>query len=63
MSTVSSVYAAEVMGGVLHPSSEGRPYWLDEEELRRRLTAHSRGILDDYLRYRTERRGKHTTSV
>jgi ADP-ribose pyrophosphatase YjhB (NUDIX family) len=63
MSTVSSVYAAEVMDGVLRPSIEGRPCWLDEEELRRRLTEHSRAILDDYLRYRTEQRGKHFASA
>jgi ADP-ribose pyrophosphatase YjhB (NUDIX family) len=63
MSTMSSVYAAEVLGGVLRPSSEGRPCWLAEEELRRRLTDHSRGILDDYLRYSAEQRGKHVASA
>jgi ADP-ribose pyrophosphatase YjhB (NUDIX family) len=52
MSTVSCVYAAEVSGGVLRNSVEGRPYWLHEEELRKRLSPHSRGILDDYLRSR-----------
>ena len=52
MSTVSCVYAAEVIGGVLRNSVEGRPCWLDEEELRKRLSPHSRGILEDYLRSR-----------
>jgi hypothetical protein len=44
MSVVSLVYAAEVIGGVLRPSVEGRPCWLEEVELRSRLTAHSRGF-------------------
>src|SRR5258708_7599311 len=63
MSTMSSVYAAEVVGGALRPSIEGWPCWLDEEELRGRLTKNSRGILDDYQRYRAEQRGKHVASV
>ena len=45
-------YAAEVIGGVLRNSVEGRACWLHEEELRKRLSPHSRGILDDYLRSR-----------
>jgi 8-oxo-dGTP pyrophosphatase MutT (NUDIX family) len=57
MSTVSCVYAAEVRGGVLRNSVEGRACWLHEEELRKRLSPHSRGILDDYLRSRTLQRG------
>jgi 8-oxo-dGTP diphosphatase len=63
MSTMSSVYAAEVVGGALRPSIEGWPCWLDEEDLRGRLTKNSRGILDDYRRYRAEQRGKHVASV
>jgi ADP-ribose pyrophosphatase YjhB (NUDIX family) len=63
MSTVSSVYAAEVLSGALRPSCEGRPCWLAEEELRMRLTDHSRGILDDYLRYNAEQKGKHVSSL
>lgn len=63
MSTMSSVYAAEVVGGALRPSIEGRPCWLDEEELRGKLTKNSRAILDDYQRYRAEQRGKHVASV
>jgi 8-oxo-dGTP pyrophosphatase MutT (NUDIX family) len=57
MSTVCSVYAAEVIGGVLRDSVEGRPCWLSEEELRQRLSPHSRNILDDYLRSRSLQRG------
>jgi ADP-ribose pyrophosphatase YjhB (NUDIX family) len=52
MSTVSCVYAAEMIGGVLRNGVEGRACWLHEEELRKRLSPHSRGILDDYLRSR-----------
>ena len=63
MSVVSLVYAADVIGGVLRPSIEGRPCWLEEVELRSRLTAHSSAILDDYLRYRTEQRGTHTAQI
>jgi len=63
MSTMSSVYAAEVVGSALRPSIEGWPCWLDEEDLRGRLTKNSRGILDDYRRYRAEQRGKHVASV
>ena len=37
MSTVSCVYAAEVIGGVLRNSVEGRACWLHEEELRKGL--------------------------
>jgi ADP-ribose pyrophosphatase YjhB (NUDIX family) len=58
MSTVSCVYAAEVIGGVLRNSVEGRAFWLHEDELRKRLSPHSRGILDDYLRSRTLKREK-----
>jgi ADP-ribose pyrophosphatase YjhB (NUDIX family) len=57
MSTVSCVYAAEVIGGVLRNGVEGRACWLHEEELRKRLSPHSRGILDDYLRSRPLQRG------
>ena len=58
MSTVSCVYAAEVIGGVLRNSVEGRAYWLREEEVRKRLGPHSLGILDDYLHFRALQRGK-----
>ena len=55
MSTISCVYAATVVGGSLRTSCEGRPCWMDEEELRMRLSRHSTGILDDYLRYQVQR--------
>jgi ADP-ribose pyrophosphatase YjhB (NUDIX family) len=56
MSTVSNVYCAQVIGGVLHDTLEGSPCWLPEEELRKRLSKHSQHILDDYLRYRAQQR-------
>ena len=57
MSTMCSVYAAEVIGGVLRNNIEGRPFWISEKELRQRLSPPSRNILDDYLRSRTLKRG------
>lgn len=62
MSTVSCVYTAEVVGGELRNSIEGRACWLREEELRKRLSSHSLGILDDYLHFRTVQRGKPASS-
>lgn len=55
MSTVSFVYHAKVVGGTLRNNIEGKPLWLPEQEVRARLTGHSRHILDDYLRYRSQR--------
>ena len=49
MSTISIVHRAEIVGGALKSSIEGRPYWVDEETLRSRLEAHYFIILDDYL--------------
>ena len=63
MSTISCVYTATVVGGALRPSCEGRPYWLHEAELRTRLSRHSRGILDDYLGYRTQKSEKEEVSM
>jgi ADP-ribose pyrophosphatase YjhB (NUDIX family) len=50
MSTVSFVYHAEVIGGELRKSAEGRPHWLSESELRQRMEASSLRLLDAYLR-------------
>jgi ADP-ribose pyrophosphatase YjhB (NUDIX family) len=57
MSTVSFVYQAQVVGGTLRGSAEGKPSWLHETELRKRIDAHSQIILNDYLRYRAQRQG------
>ncbi len=54
MSTISCVYAATVIDGTLRSSCEGRPCWMYEEELRKRLSNHSIGVLDDYLHYRAQ---------
>jgi ADP-ribose pyrophosphatase YjhB (NUDIX family) len=51
MSNLSFVYQAHVVGGQLRKNIEGRPLWMTEEELRRRLDGHTLGILEDFLRY------------
>ncbi len=48
MSTITIVHRAEVEGGALRSSIEGRPYWVDEETLHSRLEEHYRIILNDY---------------
>ena len=52
LSTLTVVFTGEVTGGSLRGSIEGRPNWMDEAEMRRRLTTHYKGILDDYDAYR-----------
>ncbi|WP_376795933.1 NUDIX domain-containing protein [Thermogemmatispora sp.] len=56
LSTVSFVYRGRVRGGHLRTGVEGRPCWLTEEELRRRMDPHSLRVLDDYLGYCQRRR-------
>jgi ADP-ribose pyrophosphatase YjhB (NUDIX family) len=51
MSNLSFVYQAHIVGGQLRNNIEGRPLWMTEDELRRRLDRHTLGILDDFLRY------------
>ncbi len=55
MSTLTICYTGEVVGGELSSSAEGQPRWLDESELRSKLDASYRIMLDDYLHYRSER--------
>lgn len=52
MSSLSIIYEAEVIGGELKCSIEGRPCWVDESELRKRIYTKQRSILDHFLRYR-----------
>ncbi len=52
MSNICFVYYAEVAGGKLRKSIEGKPQWLTEEEIRARFGEHTLGVLDDYLQYR-----------
>ncbi len=52
MSNICFVYYAEVAGGKLRKSIEGKPQWLTEEEIRVRFGEHTLGVLDDYLQHR-----------
>ena len=53
MSALTLIYEAEVVGGQLRGSVEGDPCWLDDSELRSKLDAQQRSMLECYLRYRT----------
>jgi ADP-ribose pyrophosphatase YjhB (NUDIX family) len=55
MSNISFVYQAQVLGGSLRVSAEGKPCWLHETELRQRMSEHSLRILNDYLVCRAQR--------
>ena len=52
MSNICFVYRAEVTGGTLRKSIEGKPKWLTENEIRTQFGRHTLGILDDYLHHR-----------
>jgi ADP-ribose pyrophosphatase YjhB (NUDIX family) len=52
LSTICFVYTAQVIGGELHKTIEGRPHWLNEDELRLRLTPDYLKVFDDYLLWR-----------
>lgn len=49
MSNIGFVYSAEVIGGKLHKTIEGRPCWLSESELRQRMDTGNLSVLNDYL--------------
>jgi len=51
MSTLTVIYSAEMAGGELKGSIEGKPCWCDAEELHKRLQRRQMGILDHYLRF------------
>lgn len=51
MSTLTMLYSARLRGGHLHQALEGRPCWLLEAEVRRRLTAYYQPLFESYLRY------------
>ena len=55
LSTLTITFAGEVVGGSLKSSIEGRPCWLDEDELRNRISRHYMGMLEDYFAYRERR--------
>lgn len=52
MSTLTVIYHAEVTGGEMKSSIEGKPSWQSVEELQKNLQYRQAGILDHYLRYR-----------
>jgi 8-oxo-dGTP diphosphatase len=54
MSSLTVIYEAEVIGGELKRSIEGKPCWVDESELRRRVYKKQKGILDRFLYYREQ---------
>ena len=49
MSTLTMFYDAEMIGGELKGSIEGKPCWRSVEELRKRLQQRQMTILDHYL--------------
>jgi ADP-ribose pyrophosphatase YjhB (NUDIX family) len=51
MSNICFVYRAEVAGGKLRKSIEGKPRWLTEDEIRAHFGKDTLTILDDYLHY------------
>jgi ADP-ribose pyrophosphatase YjhB (NUDIX family) len=56
MSNICFACHGKVVGGELRNNIEGKPYWLHETELYKRLGAHSRKILADYQAYRAQKR-------
>lgn len=60
MSTLALIYRAEVSGGSLRRSIEGRPVWVSEAETRQRLARRCQPFFESYLhssqRHRSETR-------
>jgi ADP-ribose pyrophosphatase YjhB (NUDIX family) len=52
MSSLTMIYYAEMIGGELRGSIEGKPSWQSVEELRKRLQRQQKGILNNYLSYK-----------
>lgn len=48
LSMLTLVYRAEVTGGHLRGSIEGRPLWLSEEEVKQRLPSRYRTLFEEY---------------
>ncbi|SRR6266702_157876 len=66
MSTLTIIYHAEVVGGELRGSIEGRPHWRSEAELRNEPKFRHEEMLEGYLRYRArhaESGGSGSTTV
>jgi len=51
MSTITIVHRAEIIGGELHSSIEGRPYWVDRAMLPKLLEQHYQPIVRDFLKF------------
>lgn len=56
MSTLNITYCSEVVGGELHTSVEGQPFWADEQFLRAKMNFYYLSMLDDYLAYKQQKR-------
>ena len=54
LSTLSFVYYAEVMGGELRNSIEGRVSWLDETDVLGKIILQQRDIFKNFLLYREQ---------
>ena len=52
LSTLAVFFTGEVVGGSLKSSIEGRPCWMEEAEMRKRLESYDREMLADYDAYR-----------
>lgn len=52
MSTLTMIYEAEMIGGELKGSIEGKPCWQSVEELRKHLQQRQMTILDHYLSHK-----------
>ncbi len=50
MSTITIVHRAEVVGGELRSSIEGRPYWADKAMLPMLLAQHYQPVVRDFLK-------------
>ena len=54
MSTLSMIYHAEVVGGELRNSIEGRVSWHDEADLQEKIQPQQKGIFEHFLHYREQ---------
>jgi ADP-ribose pyrophosphatase YjhB (NUDIX family) len=59
ISSISFVYSGHIVGGMLRNNIEGKPLWLHEEDLRRRMSKQTLKLLDDYVHYRES----HSTQI
>ena len=53
VSSLTVVFAGEVIGGTLRGSVEGHPCWLEEVDMRKNLEKRHANMLEDYFAYRT----------